>query len=107
VEYVNKNEDIEITLQQISIDYREFESTMLDIRVKQELIVAPIHEYIENWLKLALIKITEDDQMEAIVTGHVLRFGYLGKWSPFAYESLSTKGETFTLVLCTLCLISL
>jgi hypothetical protein len=25
----------------------------------------------------------------------VLRFGYLGKWSPCAYESLSTKGEDF------------
>jgi len=26
---------------------------------------------------------------------HLLRFGYLGKWSPCAYESLSTKGEDF------------
>jgi hypothetical protein len=25
----------------------------------------------------------------------VLRFGYLGKWSPCAYESLSTKGEDY------------
>jgi hypothetical protein len=38
---------------------------------------------------------------------NLLGFGYLGKWSPCAYESLSTKGETFTLVLCTLCLLSL
>jgi hypothetical protein len=28
LEYVNKNEDIEITLQQVSIDYRESKSTM-------------------------------------------------------------------------------
>jgi hypothetical protein len=55
VEYVNKNEDIEITLQQISIDYRELESKMLYIRVKQEVFVALMHEYIENWLNLALI----------------------------------------------------
>jgi hypothetical protein len=27
--------------------------------------------------------------------GFLLRFGYLGKWSPCAYESLSTKGEDF------------
>jgi hypothetical protein len=66
VEYVNKNKDIEIILQQLSIDYREFESAMLDIRIKQEVIVAPMCEYIENWLKLALIKITKDDQTEAI-----------------------------------------
>jgi hypothetical protein len=32
MEYVNKNEDIEITLQQLSIDNRELESTMLDKR---------------------------------------------------------------------------
>jgi hypothetical protein len=25
----------------------------------------------------------------------LLRFGYLGKWSPCAYESLSTKGEDY------------
>jgi hypothetical protein len=26
---------------------------------------------------------------------NMLRFGYLGKWSPCAYESLSTKGEDY------------
>ena len=69
VEYVNKNKDIEITLQQLSIDYREFESTMLDIRIKQKVTVAPMCEYIENWLKLALINITEENQMEAVGIG--------------------------------------
>jgi hypothetical protein len=62
VEYMNKNEDIEITLQQLSIDLREFESTLFDIKTKQEVIVSPMHDYIENWLKLALIKITKDNQ---------------------------------------------
>jgi hypothetical protein len=28
----------------------------------------------------------------------LLRFGYLGKWSPCVCESLNTKGETITLV---------
>jgi hypothetical protein len=28
----------------------------------------------------------------------MLRFGYLGKWSPCVYESLNTKGKTITLV---------
>jgi hypothetical protein len=37
----------------------------------------------------------------------VLRFGYLGKWSPCVYESLNTKGETITLVLYFMILISL
>jgi hypothetical protein len=37
----------------------------------------------------------------------VLRFGYLGNWSPCVYESLNTKGETITLVLYFMILISL
>jgi hypothetical protein len=70
VEYVNKNEDIEGTLQQLSINFREFEDTLFDIRVKQKIIIAPMCEYIENWLKLALIKIIENDQMEVVGTIH-------------------------------------
>jgi hypothetical protein len=35
----------------------------------------------------------------------VLRFGYLGKWSPCVCELLNTSGKNF--VPCTLCLISL
>jgi hypothetical protein len=30
-----------------------------------------------------------------LVDERLLRFGYLGKWSPCAYESLRTKGEDF------------
>jgi hypothetical protein len=70
VSYVNKNEDIEDTLHQLSIDLRDLESTLFDIKVRQEIIVAPMREYIENWLKQALIKITEEDQVEAVGTGH-------------------------------------
>jgi hypothetical protein len=69
VEYVNRNEDIEITLQQLSIDYREIEGTLFDIKVKQEVIVAPLRDYIEKWLESALIKITEDNQTKAVGTG--------------------------------------
>jgi hypothetical protein len=37
----------------------------------------------------------------------MLRFGYFGKWSPCVYESLNTEGETITLVLYFMILISL
>jgi hypothetical protein len=40
-------------------------------------------------------------------TWPLLRFGYLGKWSPCVYESLNTKGETITLILYFMILISL
>jgi len=43
---------------------------LFDIRVKQEIIVSPMCKYIENWLKLDLIKITEEDQMETVGTSH-------------------------------------
>jgi hypothetical protein len=38
---------------------------------------------------------------------HLLRFGYLGKWSPCVCESLNTKGETITLIPLLYVLISL
>jgi hypothetical protein len=69
VNYVNKNEDIEDTLHQISIDYREIEDSLFDIRVRQEIIVTPMRDYIENWLKQALIKIMETDQEMAVTNG--------------------------------------
>jgi hypothetical protein len=70
VEYANRNEDIETTLQNISIDYREYENELFKIKVKQEVIVAPLRQYIEEWLKRAIIKITEGPT-EAVDTSHI------------------------------------
>jgi hypothetical protein len=42
VNYVNKNEDIEDTLHQLLIDFRDYESTLFDIKVIQEIIVSPL-----------------------------------------------------------------
>ena len=44
VEYANRNEDIETTLQNISIDYREYENELFKIKVKQEVTIAPLQE---------------------------------------------------------------
>jgi hypothetical protein len=49
--YVNKNDDIEDTLHQLSMDFKDLENSSFDIEVRQEISVAPIREYIENWLK--------------------------------------------------------
>jgi hypothetical protein len=70
VEYANRNEDIETTVQNLSIDYREYENELFKIKVKQEVIVAPLRQYIEEWLKKALIKIIESPT-EAVDTGHI------------------------------------
>jgi len=70
INYVNKNEDIEDTLHQISIDHREYESTSFDIKVRQEITVTPMKDYIKNWLKKYLIKTIEEGQMEVVSIGH-------------------------------------
>jgi hypothetical protein len=56
VSYSNKNEYIETSLHQISFDLRELESTLFDIRIRQEINVAPMKDYIEEWLKQSLVK---------------------------------------------------
>ena len=72
VNYVNKNEYIEETLHQISIDYWEIEDSWFDIRVRQEVIVTPMRDYIENWLKQALIKIMETNKEMAVTNGQII-----------------------------------
>jgi hypothetical protein len=39
-----------------------------EIRTKHKIIVAPLREYIEEWLKKALIKITEAKNQEIVTT---------------------------------------
>jgi hypothetical protein len=51
VSYVNKNKYIEDTLHQLSIEFRDLENSLFDIKVRKEIIVAPMRDYIENWLK--------------------------------------------------------
>jgi hypothetical protein len=44
------------------MEFKDLENELFDIKVRQEITVAPMREYIENWLKNDLIKITESDQ---------------------------------------------
>jgi hypothetical protein len=69
VEYTNKNEDIENTLQNLSIDLREIEKELFNIKVKQEVIVAPLRDYIQEWLNNSIAKISEIPA-EAVTTGN-------------------------------------
>jgi hypothetical protein len=56
VSYSNKNEYIETSLHQISFDLRELESTLFDIRIRQEINVTPMKDYIEEMVKTCLVK---------------------------------------------------
>jgi hypothetical protein len=49
-------------------ELRELEGTIFEIKVRQEINVEPMKEYIEKWLKQSLIKITKEDQLEAVGT---------------------------------------
>jgi hypothetical protein len=42
-------------------------------------------------IEIFMKKVDLDDHFKMLM----LRFGYLGKWCPCAYESLSTKGEDY------------
>jgi hypothetical protein len=55
-------------LHQLSIDLRELENELFKINTKHEITVAPMREYIEQWLTKDLVKITETDQQEVVTT---------------------------------------
>jgi hypothetical protein len=59
VQYINRNDEVDDTLHQSEMDMREFENELFEITTKHEIIVPPLREYIEEWLKTTLIKITE------------------------------------------------
>jgi hypothetical protein len=62
VNYVNKKENIKDTIHQVSIEYRDIQDKLFDIRVRKEVIVAPLRDYVEKWLKQALINITKENK---------------------------------------------
>jgi hypothetical protein len=64
VEYENRNEDIETTLQNLTIDLIEIQGELFNIKFKQEVIVAPLREYIQEWLNMYLIKIYKSPMEE-------------------------------------------
>jgi len=67
VEYTNKNEEIENTLQHLSFDYKEVEHELFNIKVKQEVIVSLLRDYIKKSLNNFIAKISEISA-EAVTT---------------------------------------
>jgi len=61
VRYINKNDYIKDTLHQLSIQLREMENELFEIKTKQEIMIASMQEYIEEWLRKYFVKITESD----------------------------------------------
>jgi hypothetical protein len=59
VEYTNKNEEIENILQNLSADLREIEKELFNVKIKQELTVSPLRDFIQEWLNNSISKISK------------------------------------------------
>jgi hypothetical protein len=46
---------------------RELENELFETNTKHEIMVAPMREYIKQWLTKALVKIIETDQQEVVM----------------------------------------
>ena len=55
-------------LHQSEKDLREFENQLFEIKIKHKFAMTPLREYIEEWLKKALIRITKLENQEATTT---------------------------------------
>jgi hypothetical protein len=62
VDYYVKNQDIEEALHGISLDLRDWEGELFNIKIRHEINVAPMTNYIEEWFKKAIDKLTTKGQ---------------------------------------------
>ena len=55
-------------LHQSGMDLREMKIEFFEINTRHEIMVAPMREYTEEWLRKIIIKITEPNQQETVAT---------------------------------------
>jgi hypothetical protein len=60
VDYSVKNQDIEESLHGISLDLRDLEGELFNIKIWHEINMAPMKNYIEEWFKKAIDKLTNE-----------------------------------------------
>jgi hypothetical protein len=60
VDYSVKNQDIEEALHGISLDLRDLEGELFNIKIRHEINVAPMKNYIEEWFKKEIDKLTNE-----------------------------------------------
>jgi hypothetical protein len=60
VDYSVKNQDIEEEIHGISLDLRDLEGELFNIKIIHEINVAPMKNYIEDWFKKAIDKLTNE-----------------------------------------------
>jgi hypothetical protein len=62
VDYSVKNQDIEEAIHGISHDLRDLEGELFNIKIRHEINVAPMKNYIEDWFKKTIDKLTKEGQ---------------------------------------------
>jgi len=58
VDYSEKNQDIEEALHGISIDLRNLEGKLFNLKIRHEMNMGPMKIYIEEWFKKVINKLT-------------------------------------------------
>jgi hypothetical protein len=66
VRYIKKTDDIKGMLHQLSIDLREVENKLFEIKTKHIIMTSQIRECIVEWLRKYFVKITDIDQHEVV-----------------------------------------
>ena len=69
VKYKNKNEYIENILQNLSVYLGEIEKELFNIKIKQEVTIAPLRDFIQEQLNGSIAKISEIP-VEEVMTGN-------------------------------------
>ena len=62
MDYSTHNEEIEQALHSISINLRKLENELFNIEIRDEINVAPMRSYIEEWLQRRMDKLTDEGQ---------------------------------------------
>jgi hypothetical protein len=67
VDYSVQNEEIDQALRNLSIDLRELENELFNIKIWNEINVAPLRSYIEEWVERELKQVA-DERQQAVGT---------------------------------------
>jgi hypothetical protein len=62
LDYVAHNEEIEQSLHSISMDLRKLENYLYDIEIRDEINMAPMKSYIEEWFQHRMDNLVQEGQ---------------------------------------------
>jgi hypothetical protein len=62
VKYAVQNEEIHQALSNLSIDFQELENDLFNIKIQNEINVAPMRAYIEEWVEIQLKQVANERQ---------------------------------------------